>query len=289
MFCLIKPVVLLLLSACFRDLILSHGVRSGFPRTMTSFRDQLPKKFDVSPQDEWPKWSRRFERFRQASGLAKEEEEESQINMLIYAMGDQADDILNSFKLSTTQLKQYHTVKTKFDDHFVARSNVIFERAKFNQRRQEEGETVYTFSTPLHALAEHCNFGTLTDEMIRDRIVVGLLDAKLSEKLQLDSELTLPKAVNQARQSEAVKKQQTLMRNDFKESTGRKNEVDAVKTEKFRKDDSSGSPDETPNSKKPQTRPPSNHCYRCGKSPGHVRQNCPAKAAICHKCSKKGH
>ena len=235
MFCLIKPVVLLLFSACFYDLILSHGVTSGFPRTMTSFRVQLPEKFDFSRQEEWPKWSRRFERFRQASGLAKDEEE-SQINMLIYAMGDQADDILNSFKLSITQLKQYHTVKTKFDEHFVVRRNVIFERAKFNQRRQEEGETVDTFITALHALAEHCNFGTLTDEMIRDRIVVGLLDAKLSEKLQLDPELTLPKAVNQARQSEAVKKQQTLMRNDFKESTGTKNEVDAVKTEKFRKD-----------------------------------------------------
>ena len=119
--------------------------------------------------------------------------------------------------------------------------------------------------------------------------MVGLLDAKLSEKLQLDPEVTLPKAVNQVRQSEVVKKQQTLMQNDFNESTGTKNEVDAVKTEKFRKDDSSGSPVETPNSKKLPTRPPSNRCYRCGKLPGHMRQNCPAKAAICHKCSKKGH
>ena len=279
--------MLLLISACFCDLISLHGVRSGFPRTMTSFRVQLPEKFDFSRQEEWPKWSRRFERFRQASGLAKEEEE-SQINTLIYAMGDQADDVLHSFKLSTTQLKQYHTVKTKFDEHFVVRRNVIFERAKFNQRRQEEGETVDTFITALHVLAKHCNFGTLRDEMIRDRIVVGLLDAKLSEKLQLDPELTLPKAVNQARQNEAVKKQQTLMRNDFKEPTGIKKEVDAVKTEKFRKDDSSGSPEETPNSKKPLTRPPSNR-YCCGKSPGHVWQNCPAKAAICHKCLKKGH
>ena len=70
--------------------------------------------------------------------------------------------------------------------------------------------------------------------------MVGLLDTKLSEKLQLGPELTLPKAINQARLSEAIKKQQTLMRNDFKESTGTKNEVDAFKTEKFRKDDSSG-------------------------------------------------
>ena len=62
--------MLLLLSACFYDLILSYGVRSGFPRTMTSFRVQLPEKFDFSHQEEWLKWSRRFERFRQVSGLA---------------------------------------------------------------------------------------------------------------------------------------------------------------------------------------------------------------------------
>ena len=146
---------------------------------MTSFRVKLPEKLDFSRQEEWPKWSRRFERFRLASGLAKEEEEESQINTLIYAMGDQAGDILTSFKLSTSQLKQYYTVKTKFDEHFVVRRNVIFERAKFNRRRQEDGEPVDTVITALHALAEHCDYGTLKDEMIRDRIVVGLQDSKL--------------------------------------------------------------------------------------------------------------
>ena len=104
-------------------------------------------------------------------------------------MGDQADDILHSFNLTTTQLKQYHTVKARFDEHFVVRRNTIFERAKFNRRRQEDGETVDTFITALHAMAEHCDYGTLRDEMIRDRIVVGLLDAKLSEKRQLDAEL----------------------------------------------------------------------------------------------------
>ena len=44
------------------------------------------------------------------------------------------------------------------------------------------------------------------DEMIRDRLVMGLRDAKLSERLQLDAELTLDKAVNQVRQAEAIKK-----------------------------------------------------------------------------------
>ena len=75
-----------------------HGVKIKKGPTMTSFRVPLPEKFDFSRQEEWPKWSRRFERFRQASRLVKKEEE-SQLNMLIYSVGDQADDILNSFNL----------------------------------------------------------------------------------------------------------------------------------------------------------------------------------------------
>ena len=32
-----------------------------------------------------------------------------------------------------------------------------------------------------------------------------------------------------------------------------------------------------------------NKCTRCGKTPFHERQNCPAKTATCRKCSKIGH
>ena len=84
---------------------------------------------------------------------------------------------------------------------------MIFKRSKFNQRSQEPDESVETFITSLYSLAEHCSDGNLREEMIKDRTAVGLQDAKLAEKLQLDPDLTLEKAVNQARQSEAVKKQ----------------------------------------------------------------------------------
>ena len=61
-----------------------------------------------------------------------------------------------------------------------------------------------SFVTDLYALSEHCSYGDLHDEMIMDRLVVGLWSAKLSEKLQLDAELTLEKAVTQVRQAEAI-------------------------------------------------------------------------------------
>ena len=47
--------------------------------------------------------------------------------------------------------------------------------------------------------------------MIRDRIVVGLRDAALSEKLQLDSKLTLEKAVTIVWKAKTVRQQQTVV------------------------------------------------------------------------------
>ena len=100
--------------------------------------------------------------------------------------------------------KKYDTVKSKLEEHFIIKRNVIFERAKFNLRFQKENESVDNFITDLFTLAQHRNYGTLHDEMVRDRIVVGLKDKTLSEKLQLEADLTLETARNQASQKELV-------------------------------------------------------------------------------------
>ena len=141
-----------------------------------------------------------------------DKDEETQVHTLVYCMGDEADDLLSSFGLSDADKKKYDTVLEKFEGHFVQRKNVIFERAKFNKREQGEAEPVDAFVTDLYRLAKHCGYGTLHDEMIRDHIVSGLRDNRLSEKLQLDSKLTLTIAISLARESEMVKKQQPLLR-----------------------------------------------------------------------------
>ena len=129
--------------------------------------------FNFKRPEEWPRWSRRFEHFRSASGL-KDKDEETQVPTLVYRMGDEADDLLSSFGLSDADKKKYDTVLGKFEGHFVQRKNVILERAKFNKREQGEAEPVDPFVTDLYRLAKHCGYGTLHDEMIRDRTVSGL-------------------------------------------------------------------------------------------------------------------
>ena len=47
-----------------------------------SYQINPPENFDFSQPEEWPKWVRRFERFRIAAGLTSGDEE-SQVNTLI--------------------------------------------------------------------------------------------------------------------------------------------------------------------------------------------------------------
>lgn len=44
-------------------------------------------------------------------------------------MGERADDILLSFKLSEEEQKGYDTVINKFKAHFGEKPNIIYERA----------------------------------------------------------------------------------------------------------------------------------------------------------------
>lgn len=64
------------------------------------------------------------------------------------------------------------------------------------------------FATALYALEEHCIYGLLHDELIRDRLVISLADMRLSKLMELDEDLTLERAIEMARQTDEVKRQQ---------------------------------------------------------------------------------
>ena len=67
------------------------------------------------------------------------------VSTLLYCLGEEADNILASTNLTDEDRKKYSEVLAKFDGLFKVRKNVIFERARFNRREQEEGETVEHF------------------------------------------------------------------------------------------------------------------------------------------------
>ena len=98
---------------------------------------EVPGNFDFRSPDDWPRWKKRFEQFRLASGLAGEDEER-QTSTLLYCLGEEAEDMLGLTNINEGEREQYSKVLEKFNNHFQIRHNLIFERAKFNKRDQRE-------------------------------------------------------------------------------------------------------------------------------------------------------
>ncbi|KAK0145682.1 hypothetical protein N1851_015401 [Merluccius polli] len=146
-----------------------------------------PEQFDFSKPEAWPDWKGRFGRYRVASRLT-EDDETVQVNALIYSMGAEAEHIFKSFTFNNaTDGDKYNIVMAKFDEHFIPKRNVIYERAKFHSSSQLPGESVEAFVRQLYELAENCDFGAQKDEQKRDRIVIGIRDKQVSQKLQMKS------------------------------------------------------------------------------------------------------
>ena len=268
-----------------------HGVRGG----MANVRLQPPEPFNFKCPDEWPKWKRRFEQFRTASGLAVDEDQTRQVSTLLYCLGGEADDVLTSTNITEEERKQYASVLKKFDDFFKVRRNVIFERARFNGRNQLDAETAESYITVLYGLVENCEYGALRDEMLRDRLVVGIRDKSLSEKLQLDAVLTLEKAKTAIRQREAVKEQHQQLQGGAAATLESVKQWNKGANSAGRRASSSRRP--TPGNRQGANQGANqgagqlkgNRCTRCGR-PRHQRgEKCPAAEVICHRCNKKGH
>ena len=91
-----------------------HDIHSAQPEV--NYQVPPPEKLNLKP-DEWLCWIRRFERFRNATGL-DQKDGESQVKTLIYSMGEEADDIVVSFGITAVEANQYDVVKGKFEAHF---------------------------------------------------------------------------------------------------------------------------------------------------------------------------
>ena len=176
-------------------------------------------------------------------------------------------------------------------DYFQVRANPIYERARLGRRVQEPDETAEQYILALYALAENCGFANddQKKDAIRDRLVVGMRDRGLSQRLQLDAALTLDKAKKALRQAEAVREQHlTLQGAGGQAGDSRSNPIklDHVRPRggptPRQKSRRAGRPKQKQDpSKKKQ-------CTRCGRG-SHSRADCPARDAVCHKCHKKGH
>src|SRR5277367_839719 len=166
------------------------------------------------------------------------------------------------------QEKGYAALVTLLNGHFIPTPNKTTERYKFSQRSQVEGETVAQYLAELRRLAMTCEFApTELDSRICDRLVVGLRDTHITDKLLNEKDLSLTKAVELANKCEASKKSLQELRQGTPQ---------AVNRVQF---------SQKPNNGASRDRQSSIRCYRCA-GYGHKSNEC--KKHLAHPCTGCG-
>lgn len=148
-----------------------------------------------------------------ASRLVKQSKEERTATLLT-CFGPDALEIVDGLSFATEEeRKDIEVVLEKLEAFCVGETNEIYERYHFNKRDQESGESADSYVAALRTLAKTCNYGSLLDSLIRDRIFVGIRDNGTRKRLLLEPKLTLSKCIDICRSSEATALQLQAMGN----------------------------------------------------------------------------
>lgn len=79
--------------------------------------------------------------------------------------------------------------------HLINDVNIIYERFVFGSAIQEENETNLNFIARLKHLSINCGYESMTDDLVRDRLILGIRDDELRKIFLRNKFLTLQQAV----------------------------------------------------------------------------------------------
>ena len=175
----------------------------------SSYQLPPPPPLDIHGPQVSEKWMR-FKRAWKSYALAMELSEKSQpvqVATLLTIIGEDAREVFSTFTSWATEgdENKIDPVIAKFEEYCRPRKNIPFERYCFNRRQQEAGETYEQYRTALRKLSQTCEFQTITpEELLRDRLLFGIRDDKVRERLLRESNLTLAKTDKICRAAESM-------------------------------------------------------------------------------------
>ena len=112
--------------------------------------------------------------------------------------------MFETFALSETDSNDITKVLQEFETRCSPATNVIYERYIFNKQTQQSGELLDHYITDIMKQTELCKYGTLKDELIQDRLVSGIQDDKIRERLLSKMDITLTKTIELLKASKAT-------------------------------------------------------------------------------------
>ncbi|KAK0156623.1 hypothetical protein N1851_000054 [Merluccius polli] len=213
----------------------------------------------------WKNWRDEFALYVDLAMV--EADDKQKVKLFSYLVGESGRELLDTLMGDTAKdAWKIEDIITKFDDHCNPSVNEIVERYRFFTRNQGASENIDSYVTELRLLAKTCNFGTLRDSLIRDRIVCGGSNTAMRERLLRERNLTLDTCLQLCRAAELSKENVKTI------SAPTVEVVHAVQGAQYQRKANN-----------------TVECKFCGKTHEKSKQKCPAFGKKCAKCGRENH
>ena len=184
----------------------------------TIFRAPDPLSYDSLQTmiTNWRTWLKQFDIFLTATEYA-EKDDPVKVSMFLNLIGPQGTDLYESFTWDPeTDSRILKKVIEKFNNHMQRNKNVTVNRYAFFNYDQRSEQTIDDYIKELTILRKDCEFQSdrnINDTLLRDKIISGLCDKGLKEKLlRLDEDKSnLATVVATCRMHEISKDQSVLL------------------------------------------------------------------------------
>uniref|UniRef100_A0A669EBE5 Retrotransposon gag domain-containing protein n=1 Tax=Oreochromis niloticus TaxID=8128 RepID=A0A669EBE5_ORENI len=152
------------------------------------------------PKIPFTAWKKLFDNYMLAIG-GDDFAAERKRALLIHCLGTEGQRIYSALPLATDD---YEGSVKALETYFHPKVNVVAERYRFRQRAQAVGESTDHYVAALRELVKQCKFGAMENEMLRDQLVEKTNNARIRERLLMEEDLTLDRALEIARRTEAA-------------------------------------------------------------------------------------
>ncbi len=214
-----------------------------------------------SENEEWTSYAERLDNYFLANDVETEAKKRA---VLLSVCGAKTYQLIRSLVAPRKPADlQYSELVEEVRKHFNPKPSVIVERFQFHSRVQQAGESVATYVAELRRLSQHCQFAKTLEDMLRDRLVCGIGDARIQRRLLSETALDFSKALELAQAMEAADRNA----HNLQKASG---PLHSTAMHAVRKQGSG-----------------MGGCFRCGG--GHVGSECRFRETVCHACGKKGH
>jgi len=229
-----------------------------------------------SAEEDWETYTERLQFYFAANDVKHPEKQRA---ILLSACGATTYRLIRSLtapeKPSDLSFQQLVKLVT---DHYNPKLSQPVQRFKFHSRIRKPEESVAAFVAELKKISEHCGFqGAVLNDMLRDRLICGIADAKMQRRLLAEPNIDFEKALTLVQAMEAAERNtQDLQKTSAPSTTAAASvELHSIQQQKsvrqqFRQ----------------ATSAPTQQCYRCGGT-RHTSAACRFKEADCRFCGKK--